>query len=256
MRQPSQTPATNHLLASLPARERQRVLGHCQQIELSNGQVLCTPEERIQHVFFPLDGCISILAPTVNGTSLDATLIGDEGMLGVSLILGPKIAPLHGQVQQFGHAWRMETKSFLWELKHNRGLRRTLERYLYVTLIQLAQTSVCTRFHLVEGRLARWLLMSCDRTHTQNLRITHEQLAASLGVRRVGITRAANSLQQRKLIRYRRGNLLILDWRSLERVACGCYAADKRTYRRVMGYQYPLPTNGERTVRSTKLPHP
>jgi CRP-like cAMP-binding protein len=234
MLQPSHAPADNRLLAALPARERRRLLAGCQRIEFDCADVLCKPGKRIRHVFFPLEGCISVLAPAAGGTSLDAALIGDEGMLGASLMLGLKIAPHQGQVQHAGQAWRMETESFLRELQRSRELRQKLKRYLYVTLMQLAQTTTCNRFHVVEARLARWLLMSRDRMHADGFPITHERLGHSLGARRVGITRAANSLQQRMLIRYRHGNLLILDRRGLEAAACGCYAADKEIYRRLM----------------------
>ncbi len=232
MLQPVHAPTNNRLLVNLSGHERQRLLAGCQRVELSIGEVLCKHGERMRHIFFPLDSCISLLAPGV--ASLDAALIGDEGMLGAPLVLGLKSALLQGQVQYAGQAWRMETKSFLRELEHSQKLRQMLNRYLYVILAQSTQTAACTRFHVVEARLARWLLMSRDRMHSDGFPITHERLADSLGVRRAGITRAASSLQHRTLIRYRRGNLRILDGRGLEAAACSCYAADKEIYRRLM----------------------
>jgi CRP-like cAMP-binding protein len=234
MPQPAHAPEDNRLLAALPIRERRLLLAGCQPVEFGYADVLCRPGKRLSHVFFPLAGSISVVAPAIAGASLDAALIGDEGMLGVSLVLGMKLAPHQGRVQHAGRAWRIETEAFLRALVSSRRLQHTLNRYLYVTLVQLAQTTVCARYHVLEERLARWLLMSRDRNHADDFPITHQRLADSLGVRRVGITQAANSLQQRTLIRYRRGHLRILDGHGLERVACGCYAVDTETYRRLM----------------------
>lgn len=223
-------PTENRLLAALPPPDGTRFLAGCEAVELAFAQVLAEPGERFQHVHFPTDSLISLVAQTDGRARLEVGLVGNEGMLGISFILGLDISPLHAVVQGEGLALRMDAACFRHELGQNAALRRLLQRYLYVELRQLAQTAACTRFHVVEERLARWLLMTQDRAHSEQFHVTQEFLAYMLGVRRVGITKAATSLQKKKLIRYSRGNIRILDRSGLEAAACGCYQADKASY--------------------------
>lgn len=156
-------------------------------------------------------------------------------MLGISLILGVEVAPQRALVQGPGFALCMDSALFMHEYEKSPAMQSLLKRYLYVLMGQLAQTAACTRFHVVEERLARWLLMTRDRAQSDEFHITHELLAYILGVRRVGITKAASSLQQRNLIQYRRGKIKILDHRGLEAASCSCYAADRTAYEKMMG---------------------
>lgn len=224
----------NLLLDALPGAERRRLLAHSALVELEFGKVLVEPGARIRHVYFPTTATISLISAVDGRPRLEVGLIGREGLLGIGLLTGVDRASLLAVVQGTGSALRIEARLFARVLEKSPVLKTRLMRYLYVLMTQLAQMAACTRFHVVEARLARWLLMSRDRAHSSRIRLTQEFLAHMLGVRRVGVTRAARSLQERKLIRYSRGTLSILDGPGLEKAACECYAAELKMYDRLM----------------------
>ncbi len=224
------TAPLNRLLAGLPGEVLQRLLGQCESVELEYGAVLHEPEARIEQVYFPTQCFVSLMVPVQAKFYLEVGLIGNEGLLGASLMLGGRISPLRAQVQGAGAAWRMNAATFAQELDRNPMLQHLLLRYLHARMGQLAQAVVCARFHVVERRLARWLLMTQDRAHADEFHVTHARLAALMGVRRVGITTAAHALQERKLIRYHRGEVTILNRLGMQAVSCPCYQADCETY--------------------------
>jgi CRP-like cAMP-binding protein len=225
----------NRLLAALPHKNLEHLLANCDSIDLIFADILCLSGDRIRHVYFPTDSFISLVAPVDGNAGLEVGMIGSEGMFGIGLTLGVDVSPVHALVQGAGPALRMNVKRFRRELEHTPALQRGLNRYLYVLISQLAQTAACTRFHVVEARMARWLLMTRDRARADEFYLTQDFLSHMLGVRRVGVTNAAGSLQKRKLISYRRGVITILDVSGLEAAACGCYLADKKTYDRILG---------------------
>jgi CRP-like cAMP-binding protein len=234
MRSTRRVPEVNRLLQVLPAGELRRMLVGCERVELAFADVLYTPGERLRHVYFPVGGYLS-LTIAADSASLEVGLIGSEGMFGFPLALGVDVSPVCAIVQGAGSAFRMDAAFFCRELERSQALQGVINRYVFVQLSQLAQTAACTRFHVVEARLARCLLMTQDRAHTDNFRVTHDLLAQMLGVRRVGVSEAASSLQRRRLIRYSRGDVTVIDRRGLKAASCGCYGADCESYARMFG---------------------
>ena len=230
-------PASNALLEGLPNKDREAFIAQCESVQLTLGDALCNAGDVIEHVYFPIESNISLVNPVDGNVGMKVALIGSEGMLGISLMLGSKIAPFRALVQGAGTALRITVSAFLNQLEQSAELQLQLKRYIYVSFSQLVQTSVCNRFHVVEERLARLLLMIKDRKHSKEFYITQELLAQMLGVRRVGVTKAAGSLQARKLISYSRGDLKILNVSGLESVSCVCYQTDKETYERIFHNQ-------------------
>lgn len=225
----------NHLIDLLPRSERKRLLALCEPVAMELQDILVEADTEPLHVWFPRTSFISLIA-TLDGTSsLEVGMVGCEGMLGTHLALGCPVAPQKALVQGTGTAWRVDKEPFCAELARSPGLRRVLDRYLYVLMAQFAGTAVCLRYHQIGERLARWLLMSQDRAQSAQFHVTHEFLAYMLGVRRVGVTTAAASLQRQGLITYRRGELTVNDRTGLEQAACSCYAVQRQAYRSLLG---------------------
>ena len=220
----------NHLIELLPRAVRSRLLAACETVELTLSQVLTEPGETTRHIYFPLDGFISMVVMLKGSPGVEVGMVGREGMLGAQIALGVLTSPLRAVVQGPGAARRISTRAFQRELKASAALQQWLQRYLYVLMAQQVSSAACLRFHLTRQRLARWLLMSQDRSHSSNFHVTHEFLAYMLGMRRVGITTAARELQRDGLIDYHRGNLTVLDRPGLEAAACSCYGSDRQIY--------------------------
>ena len=228
-------PASNGLIDGLPARARAQFLALCEPHRLVLGEVVSEAGQLTRHVHFPTSGFISLVATLDGKPVIEVGMVGREGMLGAHVALGAKSTPVHGLVQGHGMAWRIGVSAFRSELARSPALQRRIDLYLSVMLAQFAASAACLRFHQIGPRLARWLLMSQDRANSSRFHVTHEFLAYMLGVRRVGITLAAKSLHDKRLIEYHRGALHVLDRPGLEAASCGCYAAGELIYSDQMG---------------------
>jgi CRP-like cAMP-binding protein len=213
----------NLLLAALPRKSYAELLPGLTSVALKFGDVLYEPGQPIDQVYFPGDSMVSLLTLVEDHLALEVGLVGPEGMVGSPLALGIARSPVRALVQGGGSAMRMSAGSFRRALRRSPPLQRSLLRYVHALMSQVTQTAACNRFHVVERRLARWLLMTRDRMRSDEFRLTQDFLAHMLGVRRVGVTEAAGALQRRKLIEYTRGVIRILDGRGLAASACSCY---------------------------------
>jgi CRP-like cAMP-binding protein len=221
---------TNHLIDIMPHNERKRLLSICERVELRLSEVLSESATVTRHVYFPTGSFMSLFTSIDDLPMLEVGMVGSEGMVGTQVALGLPQSGLHARVQGTGSAWRLTTAQFKEELGRNSGLRHSLNRYLQVTMLQLTSVARCLRFHDIDHRLARWLLMTQDRAHQDSFDVTQESIAFMLGVRRVSVTKAAAALQRRGVISYSRGVVTIIDRKVLEEAACGCYAADRLCY--------------------------
>ena len=213
----------NELLAAMPRNAYDALEPALEPVMLVFGEVLYQPGAAVTQVYFPCESMVSLLLPVEDHIDIEVGLVGREGMVGASLSLGITDSPVKALVQGGGSALRLGATRFRRELARNPALQRAVNRYLHSLMQQITQTAACNRFHVVEARLARWLLMTRDRMRSSKFRMTHEFLSHMLGVRRVGVTEAASSLQRKKLIEYARGNIHILDDGGLEAASCACY---------------------------------
>ena len=223
-------PPNNQLLAALPKAEHKRLLQNLEAFPLVLGEMIYQPGDLIRHVYFPNSGIVSLLATVEEGGSLEVGIVGREGMVGMPVFMGVKTSRNGAVVQGAGSALRMKANVFRKECDTSRSLPRLLQRYTQSLWTQLSQTAVCNRFHPIDARLARWLLMTRDRMGADKFQVTQEFLSNMLGVRREGVNKAAGSLQRRKLVRYNRGTLTIINRAALEAVACKCYQIIKDEY--------------------------
>jgi CRP-like cAMP-binding protein len=232
MRSAAHPPGRNDLLVALPSLVYRRLARHLEPVALTFGQVLYEPGDRIRHVYFPTSGVISLLSVANANKAAEVGVVGNEGVIGASAAFGIDRSNTRAVVQAAGAAARIGSARLRKQLEGNASWYRELLRFTHALLHQSSQTAVCNRFHTVEARLARWLLATRDRVHSNYFHLTQEFISLMLGVRRVGVTVAAANLQNRRLIAYTRGNIQLVDPAGLEAAACECYAKVRETYRR------------------------
>ena len=241
------SPKQNQLLASLSPAEFKRLAVHLEPFPLPLGQVVYESGRILDHVYFPTTGIVSLLYVMEDGSSAEIAVVGNEGLVGISLFMGGETTPSRAVVQSSGHAFRLAARYLREEFGRSGPMQHLLLRYTQSLITQMAQTAVCNRHHSVDQQLCRWLLLSLDRLPTQELVMTQELIANMLGVRREGVTAAAGKLQDAGVIEYRRGHIKVLDRPKLETMSCECYAVVRRESDRLAQYQVPA------KARTTRL---
>jgi CRP-like cAMP-binding protein len=233
---PPTTHATtqNHLLAAFPTKEYERLAADLELVPMPLGMVLSESGGRMQHLFFPTTSIVSLLYVLQDGSSAEIGVVGNEGVVGISLFMGGQTTPSRAVVRSAGHGYRLRAGLLLREFELGGAVMRLLLRYTQSLITQMTQTAVCNRHHSVEQQLCRSLLVSLDRMSGSSLTMTQELIASMLGVRREGVTEAAGNLQRAGLIRYRRGHIEVLDRAGLEQAVCECYSVVKVEFDRLM----------------------
>jgi CRP-like cAMP-binding protein len=229
-----QLPETNRLLAALPAAERERVYPQLEPVTMALGDVVYESGGRQDYVYFPTTSIVSLLYVMEDGASAEIAVVGNDGMVGVSLFMGGGSTPSRAIVQSAGLAFRLSGQILQREFTRGGAMQHLLLRYTQALLTQMAQTAVCNRHHSVDQQLCRWLLLSLDRLTFPKLAMTQELIANMLGVRREGVTEAAGKLQSAGVIRYSRGHIAVLDRPALEARACECYDVVRRECDRLL----------------------
>ena len=228
------SPKQNHLLAALPADEFERLSGHLELVPMPLGEALYESGGRLQHVYFPTTSIVSLLYVMEDGASAEIAVVGNEGILGISLFMGGETTPSRAVVQSAGYGYRLKAQLLKQEFNRGGPVMHLLLRYTQALITQMAQTAVCNRHHSVEQQLCRWLLLSLDRLSSDELSMTQELIANMLGVRREGVTEAAGKLQRAGLISYSRGRITVLNRKGLENEVCECYAVVKKEFDRLL----------------------
>ncbi len=227
----------NYLLANAPAEVRKRLVPHLEGIKLSLGEVVYESGDIPRYVYFPTDCIVSLLYVMEDGDSAEISVVGNEGIVGISVFMGGESTPSRAIVQSAGHAYRLPAGRLKEEFNRDPDMRLLMLRYTQALLTQMAQTAVCNRHHMIDQQLCRWILLSLDRLPSSELSMTQELIANMLGVRREGVTHAAGKLQDEKVINYKRGRITVLDRAKLEELCCECYAVVKKETDRLI----PLP---------------
>ncbi len=234
MSQTPHSPAQNYLLAALPTDEFERLAPQLELVEMPLGEVLYESGGQLKHVYFPTTAIVSLLYVLENGSSAEIAVVGNEGILGISLFMGGETTPSRAVVQSEGFGYRLKAAIIKEEFNRFGPVLRLLLRYTQALITQMTQTAVCNRHHTIEQQLCRWLLLSFDRLPTNSLNMTQELIANMLGVRREGVTVAAGNLQRAGLIDYNRGHIKMLDRPGLEKAVCECYAVVKQEFDRLL----------------------
>ena len=233
-------PCQNHLLDALPAAERARLFPHLELVQMPLGQAVSEPGMIMRHVYFPTTCIVSLLYVMEDGASAEIAVVGNEGIVGVSLFMGGESTTSRAVVQSAGYAYRLTSKHLKDAFFFAGPLQHLLLAYTQALITQMSQTAVCNRHHSVDQQLCRWLLLSLDRLESNELNMTQELIANMLGVRREGVTEAAGELQRAGLIHYKRGKITVDDRAGLEARVCECYRVVKKEFDRLLPEKYLL----------------